>query len=108
MTRKRNLDKDVVISSASAAAAAQPRHASTAKRTPRSRPAAESPATPVSESEAFVETAAFVAEYALSHDEIARLAYSMWQARGCQNGNPEEDWRQAEEELRRRALATKS
>jgi hypothetical protein len=32
-------------------------------------------------------------------DQIARLAYSYWQARGCPEGSPEEDWLRAEAEL---------
>lgn len=32
------------------------------------------------------------------HDEIARLAYSYWEARGRQNGFAEEDWYRAEAE----------
>ena len=35
-----------------------------------------------------------------SHDEIAVLAYSYWDARGRQGGSAEEDWLQAERELR--------
>lgn len=31
--------------------------------------------------------------------QIARLAYSYWQARGCPEGSPEEDWLRAEVEL---------
>jgi len=34
-----------------------------------------------------------------SHDAIAQLAYSYWEARGCQGGSPEEDWFRAEQEL---------
>lgn len=34
------------------------------------------------------------------HEEVARLAYSYWQARGCPDGSPEEDWFRAEAELR--------
>jgi Protein of unknown function (DUF2934) len=34
-----------------------------------------------------------------SHDEIARLAYSYWEARGGQGGSPCEDWFDAEREL---------
>jgi hypothetical protein len=37
-----------------------------------------------------------------SHDEIAVLAYSYWEARGCQGGSPDEDWLRAERELRSR------
>jgi hypothetical protein len=32
-------------------------------------------------------------------DEVARLAYSYWQARGYPEGSPEEDWLRAEAEL---------
>ena len=32
-------------------------------------------------------------------DAVARLAYSYWQARGCQGGSPEADWLRAEQEL---------
>lgn len=34
-----------------------------------------------------------------SREEIARLAYSYWEARGYQGGSPEEDWLRAEREL---------
>ncbi len=39
------------------------------------------------------------------HDEIAALAYELWQARGCPAGSPEEDWFHAAEQLRSRAYA---
>ena len=39
------------------------------------------------------------------HEQIARLAYSHWQARGCPEGSPEEDWFRAESELREQAVA---
>ena len=35
-------------------------------------------------------------------EETARLAYSFWEARGCQGGSPEEDWLRAEEEMKAR------
>jgi hypothetical protein len=31
--------------------------------------------------------------------QIASLAYALWQARGCPEGSPEEDWLKAEQEL---------
>ena len=34
-----------------------------------------------------------------THDEIARLAYSYWEARGRQHGSAAEDWLRAEREL---------
>jgi hypothetical protein len=35
-----------------------------------------------------------------THEQIARRAYEIFQARGSQPGNPEQDWHQAERELR--------
>ena len=32
-------------------------------------------------------------------EDIARLAYQLWQERGCPVGSPEEDWYRAEEQL---------
>ena len=32
-------------------------------------------------------------------EQIAALAYSLWQERGCPEGSPEEDWFRAEEAL---------
>ena len=34
-----------------------------------------------------------------SQDEIATLAYALWQQRGCPDGSPEVDWLKAEAEL---------
>jgi hypothetical protein len=36
----------------------------------------------------------------IEHGEIARLAYSYWEARGCPLGSPDEDWFHAELDLR--------
>ena len=36
-----------------------------------------------------------------SHEEIARLAYILWQARGSGDGEAEQDWFEAERQLRR-------
>ena len=40
---------------------------------------------------------------AFGHADIAALAHELWQARGCPDGSPEEDWFRAAEELRARA-----
>jgi hypothetical protein len=37
------------------------------------------------------------------HADIAGLAHSLWQARGCPQGSPDEDWFHAAHELRARA-----
>jgi len=34
-----------------------------------------------------------------THEQLASLAYALWQARGCPEGSPDTDWRQAEQEL---------
>jgi hypothetical protein len=36
---------------------------------------------------------------AVSTDDIAALAYHLWQDRGCPMGSPEEDWYKAEDLL---------
>jgi hypothetical protein len=33
------------------------------------------------------------------HEQIAALAYTLWQERGCPEGSAEEDWFRAEKEL---------
>jgi hypothetical protein len=40
---------------------------------------------------------------AFGHNEIAALAHELWQARGCPEGSPDEDWFRAAEELRSHA-----
>ena len=47
------------------------------------------------------------ADKPLQHDEIARLAYDLWQARGCPQGSADIDWLQAEQELRVRETEKK-
>ena len=34
-----------------------------------------------------------------AHDQIARIAYGYWEARGFQAGSPEQDWLRAEQEF---------
>jgi hypothetical protein len=51
-------------------------------------------------------TQAVVAGHAVTafgHDAIAALAHELWQARGCPEGSPEEDWFRAAEQLRARS-----
>jgi len=104
MPRKTNPEKDIVISPTSGAAA-RPRRAPAVARTQYSATAAETPATPTREPE-ISRADAVAVERELSREEIAQLAYSLWEARGCQDGNPEEDWLRAEAQLRQRSLAT--
>jgi hypothetical protein len=39
-------------------------------------------------------------ENRLTHEDIAALAYSLWEARGCPDGTPDEDWFNAEKALK--------
>jgi hypothetical protein len=34
-----------------------------------------------------------------SQEDIAKLAYALWQRRGCPEGSPENDWIEAEQQL---------
>jgi len=34
-----------------------------------------------------------------AHEQIAALAYALWQQRGCPEGSSDEDWFRAEQEL---------
>ena len=36
----------------------------------------------------------------LSHEEIAQLAYALWESRGAEDGSQDEDWFEAERQLR--------
>jgi hypothetical protein len=35
-----------------------------------------------------------------SHERCSELAYSLWQQRGCPEGSADEDWLEAEKQLR--------
>ena len=74
-------EKELVMS-----AAAPVRHKPAPPRRPRRSVSAPAAATAL-------ETAA------PGPEQIARLAYSYWEARGYQGGSPEEDWLRAEQEM---------
>ena len=40
-----------------------------------------------------------------THEEIGALAHALWEARGCPEGSPEEDWLRAERELKSGSLS---
>jgi len=85
MPRKSATEKPIVVSTGSAAAVPARRKSTTPKRVTRNAEPSVTATTDVAEP---------------SQDAIARLAYSYWEARGCQGGSPEEDWVRAELELR--------
>jgi hypothetical protein len=41
----------------------------------------------------------------ITREDIAKLAYLMWESRGCVGGSPEEDWLKAEALLRSGSMA---
>ncbi len=82
MTRKRNPEPNIVVSTGATPARAL-------RKTLRAKPVT-APAAAADPAEAAIRP---------THDEIARLAYSYWEARGHQGGSPEEDWVRAEQEL---------
>jgi hypothetical protein len=105
MARKRNTESEPRVS----AAAAPLREKRKTSRTthvakPSADPVAESVVAPVVQA---VPVVAETSAPAFTTDDIARLAYSYWEARGYQGGSPEEDWLRAEAELRSQSLATK-
>lgn len=55
--------------------------------------------TQLSESIARAESEGMVLHSNGGREEIARLAYQLWHARGCPEGSPEEDWFRAEEDI---------
>jgi hypothetical protein len=103
MARKRNPENHVVASSGTGAAPA--RHKVAAARPKHSPTTAEIPAALVPE--AVTETALTdsTTDHQPPREEIARLAFLYWEARGYQGGSPEEDWLRAEQELRKQAFA---
>jgi hypothetical protein len=58
----------------------------------------KSPA-PQTDTDAAVAVIDMVTEGLPSPEDIALLAYSYWQARGCEGGSAVEDWLRAEQEL---------
>jgi len=58
--------------------------------------------------ESTVTFAALVTPYEPSHDEVAKLAYSYYEARGYQPGDPRTDWFRAVQELKARHSAATS
>ncbi len=52
------------------------------------------------ENEVILAESEFLPGNAPNPEDIAALAYLLWQDRGCPQGTPEEDWFQAEQKLR--------
>jgi len=52
-----------------------------------------------SATESITESALEVTSESERQEAIAALAYQLWQARGCPDGSPEEDWFRADREI---------
>ena len=106
MPRKPNTEKEFAVSSGAAAASTHRKPAITARKKRDLSPAepVASLSTPVEGESAELTTdnrpTAVVGQP--SYEEIASLAYSFWEARGCAGGCPEDDWFAAEQQLRAR------
>jgi hypothetical protein len=101
MTRKRTSEKDLVVSAAGAAAPARRKSGARPRGQRDAEPVLAPLAAAVAETEVVgLQAGVVTSVYTPTYDEIAKLAYSYWQARGCQGGSPEEDWARAEQELR--------
>jgi len=93
MAIKRNPRSEPMVSSTAAAPA---RGKTKVTRKHQSAAAAETSENPVVAAESPVINPTF--------EEIAQLAYCYWEARGYQDGSPEQDWLRAEHELRSAAM----
>jgi hypothetical protein len=92
MPRKTSSENDLIISTGGAAPR---RHTVASPRAKRTTKAAEG-----SPSADAITPAELQVSFEPTQEDIAALAFSYWEARGCQGGSPEEDWLRAEEHLR--------
>ena len=100
MASKRTSEKQVVAPSGAAAVPARRKSVNTKRA---SHTTVEVSNSPVFEAEDLPAATATAVAPALSAESfrnaVATLAYSYWEARGCQGGSPESDWLRAEQEL---------
>jgi hypothetical protein len=117
MPQKRTSEKEIVVSAAGTGTAPSRSRRKASPPATRAKRPAETPATaalpaapanPATESVVVVETVAATPDCQPGHEEIAALAYALWEGRGYQGGSPEEDWLHAEEELRARTTRAAS
>ena len=99
MPKKRTAENEIVVPTASGAASLR-RKSAPRPRAKRSVEPAETVLANVSERAAAAVEMPAAGASEPTRQEIAQLAYSFWEARGCQGGSPEEDWQRAEQQLR--------
>jgi hypothetical protein len=103
MPRKQISENDLVLSARAGAVPARRKPATTTRK-PRTVSKAEPAAVlsvPAESATAAAPPAAIVSNEP-TREQIASLAYALWESRGCQGGSPEEDWINAERQLRAR------
>lgn len=94
------------VAASVSAASEEPKKVSKGKKAPVAEAVATKPkvksaaASNPAATEAKETSTELVAPTPITHDEIARLAYSYAEARGFVGGSPEDDWCRAENELR--------
>jgi hypothetical protein len=96
MARKQVPENPLVVSTGAAAVPARRKSPTAKKRVSRAANVTEAPASEIQVEETVAGT---VSAAGPSYGEIAKLAYSFWEARGYQGGSPEEDWLRAEQQL---------
>jgi hypothetical protein len=102
MPTKRTSENELVVSTGAAAVAARRKPAITARK---KRPVSQAEPAAILSAPRQAKTSA-APPAAVSGvptvEQIASLAYAIWEARGGQGGSPEEDWLAAEQQLRAR------
>ena len=86
---------------------AKPARAGAAPAAPSARPSARNLSAGSAQTNGKDKQEISVSDNSSEQEEIARLAYFLWEARGGVGGSPEEDWLQAEEEYRKRSAPQK-
>jgi len=104
MTTKRKTENDLLVTPAAPAAPAR-RKTVARTRTRRAGTAEKSAAPAAGQPAVTPENAVAVTVSEPSYEEIALLAFTFWEARGCCGGSAEEDWLRAEHQLRARTCA---
>jgi|SRR5579883_1739331 hypothetical protein len=107
MSRKQNTEKELVVSTGAAAAPARRKPAANSRKKREVTPAepVASLSAPVDGVLTDVTVSVIDVESTFAeptYEQIASLAYALWEARGCQGGSPEDDWFEAEQQLRAR------
>jgi len=106
MAKKSNTASEPILSSAAAPARSRKHAPAKHKATPAVESSPSNDINALAAAVAVTASSNPVVAGSPTFDEIAKLAYSYWQARGYQGGSQEEDWLRAEQELRGNLVST--